>query len=199
MKKGQKQKWHLVFVLQPAVIEAVGSPSSEDSLANELDSASQHHIATALNCVRKRLCFIFFLLYIQFYLLIYLGWTGSLLLRGLLSSCDVQDSLVEGRSRAHGLNSRGSQALEHRLNSCGTQVQLLRDMWDLPRPGTEPMSPALVGRFFTTQPPGKPCALFFVYFLCICQPDVSSNDCFCTLCLSVQERFHRNSLLLGRS
>ena len=26
----------------------------------------------------------------------------------------------------------------------------------LPCPGIEPMSPALVGRFFTTQPPGKP-------------------------------------------
>ena len=30
-------------------------------------------------------------------------------------------------------------------------------MWDLPRPGTEPVSPALAGKFFTTEPPGKPC------------------------------------------
>ena len=29
-------------------------------------------------------------------------------------------------------------------------------MWDLPRPGLEPMSPALAGRFLTTVPPGKP-------------------------------------------
>ena len=28
--------------------------------------------------------------------------------------------------------------------------------WDLPDPGTEPASPALAGRFFTTEPPGKP-------------------------------------------
>ena len=28
-------------------------------------------------------------------------------------------------------------------------------MWDLPGPGTEPMSPALAGRFLTTVPPGK--------------------------------------------
>ena len=28
-------------------------------------------------------------------------------------------------------------------------------MWDLPRPGVEPMSPALAGGFFTTGPPGK--------------------------------------------
>ena len=28
-------------------------------------------------------------------------------------------------------------------------------MWDLPGPGIEPVSPALVGVFFTTAPPGK--------------------------------------------
>ena len=29
-------------------------------------------------------------------------------------------------------------------------------MWDPPRPGLEPVSPALAGRFSTTVPPGKP-------------------------------------------
>ena len=29
----------------------------------------------------------------------------------------------------------------------------LLGMWNFPRPGTEPVSPALAGRFFTTQPP----------------------------------------------
>ena len=29
-------------------------------------------------------------------------------------------------------------------------------MWDLPGSGIEPVSPALAGRFFTTEPPGKP-------------------------------------------
>ena len=29
-------------------------------------------------------------------------------------------------------------------------------MWDLPRPGLEPVSPALAGGFSTTVPPGKP-------------------------------------------
>ena len=29
-------------------------------------------------------------------------------------------------------------------------------MWDLPRPGLKPMSPALAGGFLTTAPPGKP-------------------------------------------
>ena len=42
-----------------------------------------------------------------------------------------------------------------RLSSCGSRAQLLRGMWDLPRPGLEPVSPALAGRFSTTAPPGK--------------------------------------------
>ena len=43
-----------------------------------------------------------------------------------------------------------------RLSSCGSRAQLLCSMWDLPRPGLEPVSPALAGRFSTTAPPGKP-------------------------------------------
>ena len=43
-----------------------------------------------------------------------------------------------------------------RLSNCGSRAQLLRGMWDLPRPGLEPVSPALAGRFSTTVPPGKP-------------------------------------------
>ena len=44
----------------------------------------------------------------------------------------------------------------HRLSNRGSWAQLLRGMWDLPRPGLEPASPALAGRFSTTAPPGKP-------------------------------------------
>ena len=61
---------------------------------------------------------------------------------------------------ACGLSSCDAQALEHRLSSCGTQAYLLRSMWDLPRPGLEPVSPALAGGFSTTVPPGKPHADF---------------------------------------
>ena len=42
------------------------------------------------------------------------------------------------------------------FSSCGTQAWLPHSMRDLPRPGMEPMSPALAGRFLTTGPPGKP-------------------------------------------
>ena len=46
-----------------------------------------------------------------------------------------------------------------RLSSCGSRAQLLRGMWDLPRPGLEPVSPTLAGRLPTTAPPGKPMSL----------------------------------------
>ena len=62
---------------------------------------------------------------------------------------------VVGWPPVSGLSGCGSWALECRLNSCGSQTLLLRGMWDLPRPGIKPMSPALAGGFFITEPPGK--------------------------------------------
>ena len=50
----------------------------------------------------------------------------------------------------------GHRLQTRRLSSCGSRAQLLRGMWDLPRPGLEPVSPALAGWFSTTAPPGKP-------------------------------------------
>ena len=59
-----------------------------------------------------------------------------------------------------------SLAVEHRLqtrrlSSRGSRAQLLRGTWDPPRPGLEPVSPALAGRFSTTAPPGKPDNMIF--------------------------------------
>ena len=114
--------------------------------------------------------------YVTFYvwLLIYLfGCLGSSLLcagflqlrrAGATLCCGAQashccgSSLLQSRgSRCTGFSSCGSQALEHRLSSCGARAHLLRGMWDLPGPGLEPLSPALAGRFLNTLPPGKPC------------------------------------------
>ena len=49
-----------------------------------------------------------------------------------------------------------------RLSSRGSRAQLLRGTWDPPRPGLEPVSPALAGGLSTTAPPGKPhdCFIF---------------------------------------
>ena len=54
-----------------------------------------------------------------------------------------------------------SLAAEHRLqtcrlSNCGSRAQSLRGIWDPPRPGLEPASPASAGRLSTTTPPGKP-------------------------------------------
>ena len=49
----------------------------------------------------------------------------------------------------------------HRLSNCGSRAQLLRGMWDLPRPGLEPVSPASAGRLSTTAPPEKPLSVLF--------------------------------------
>ena len=38
---------------------------------------------------------------------------------------------------------------------------------DLPDPGIKPASPALVGGFFSTAPPGKPCIDIYVYMICV--------------------------------
>ena len=59
------------------------------------------------------------------------------------------------------LTTAASLVVEHRLqtrslSNCGSRAQLLRGMWDLPRPGLEPVSPALAGGFSTPAPPGKP-------------------------------------------
>ena len=79
------------------------------------------------------------------------------------SSCGERGPLFIA---VHGpLTIAASPVVEHRLqmrrlSSYGSRAQLLRGMWDPPRPGLEPVSPALAGRFSTTAPPGKPCLHF---------------------------------------
>ena len=75
------------------------------------------------------------------------------------SSCGEQGSLfiaVRGPLTITASLAAEHRLQTHRLSSCGSRAQLLRDMWDLPRPGLEPVSPALAGGFSTTAPPGKP-------------------------------------------
>jgi len=55
----------------------------------------------------------------------------------------------------HGSSHAGFSSAACRLSSCGTRDQWLRYMWSPPRPGIEPMTPALAGRFLSTVPPGK--------------------------------------------
>ena len=59
-------------------------------------------------------------------------------------------------STGSGLQTSMAGALEHRLNSCSTQTQLLHGMWGLPGSGIEPVSLALAGGFCTMEPQGSP-------------------------------------------
>ena len=59
----------------------------------------------------------------------------------------------------------GHRLQTRRLSSCGSRAQRLRGMWDPPRPGPEPVSPALAGRLPTTAPPGKPLMTFLRFTL----------------------------------
>ena len=96
-----------------------------------------------------------------FYLFIYLFMAvlGLRFCARAFSSCSKRGPLfivVRGP-----LTIAASLVAEHRLqmrrlSSCGSRAQLLCGMWDLPRLGIEPVSPALAGRFSTTAPPGKP-------------------------------------------
>ena len=110
------------------------------------------------------------------YLFIY-GCVGpSFLCEGSPQLRQAGATLHRGARASHyrGLSCCGAQAQTRRLSSCGARAQLLRGMWDLPRPGLEPMSPALAGRLSTTVPPGKPS--FFLYLLL--QWNLSSFDPF---------------------
>ena len=74
------------------------------------------------------------------------------------SSCGKRGPLFIAVRRP--LTIAASLVAEHRLqtrrlSSCGSRAQLLCGMWDLPRPGLEPASPALAGGLPTTAPPGK--------------------------------------------
>ena len=60
------------------------------------------------------------------------------------------------------------RALEHRLSSCGAWAYLLGSMCNLPRGGMEPICSILAGRFFTTEPPGKPYINIFNNFVDSC-------------------------------
>ena len=101
-------------------------------------------------------------------LFIYFGCSWSSLLHDLSLSAGRRSysliALCRRLTVVAALLARGLQQLQRMgpvVLDCSSVVvshglQLLRGSWYLPGPGTETMSPALVGRFSTTEPPGKP-------------------------------------------
>ena len=58
------------------------------------------------------------------------------------------------------LTAGGTRARECRLSSLGARALSPRGMWNLPKPGIEPVSAALAGGFLSTVPPGKSQKMF---------------------------------------
>ena len=81
-----------------------------------------------------------------------------------------------------------------RLSSYSSRTQLLRGMWDLPRPGFEPVSPALAGRLSTTAPPGKPHDVSFVTFTILLLFELFAIINTVTINISEYNAFHTLSL-----
>ena len=104
-----------------------------------------------------------FLFFKNKFIYLFLAVLGLRFCARALSSCGERGPLF---IVVHGpLTIAASLVAEHRLqlrrlSNCGPRAQLLRSMWDPPRPGLEPVSPALAGRLSTTAPPGKPSFLF---------------------------------------
>ena len=73
--------------------------------------------------------------------------------------------------RALSLRSCCLRVLEDRLSSCGTWAWLLCNMWTLPGPGIESVSPAWAGRFLSTAPPGKFKTIFILIRMYIFQTE----------------------------
>ena len=96
---------------------------------------------------------------------------GLLFRARAFSSCDERGPLfIAARGP---LTIMASLVAEHRLqtrrlSNCGSRAQLLHGMWDLPRPGLKPVSPALAGRLSTTAPPGKPETILTLKKIAIC-------------------------------
>ena len=111
-------------------------------------------------------CVLFFLnFYLLFVYYFFLAVLGLRFCARAFSSCGKRGPLFIAMRGP--LTIAASLVAEHRLqtrrlSSCGSRAQLLRGMWDLSRPGLEPVSPALAGRFSTTAPPGKPALCSFI-------------------------------------
>ena len=124
------------------------------------DSNSIHLITnTSISFLFFFLIFFLIFIYLNTILFIYGCVGSSFLCEGFLQLWQVGATLHRG---ARGLSLlRPLQT--RRLSNCGPRAQPLRGMRDPPRPGLEPASPALAGRFSTTAPPGKPPFRFFLW------------------------------------
>ena len=119
----------------------------------------RHDLVTEHQHTHKFVAEVTFVLifYLFIYLLILAALGPHCCLRAF-SRCGKQGPLSSCGSRpSHcgGFSCYVAWSLEHRLGSCGSRAWLPSGMWDLPRAGTQPVSPTLAGRFLITGPLGK--------------------------------------------
>ena len=105
------------------------------------------------NCIYFWLCWVF--VAVQAFLQL---WQSAALLQLQCAGFSLQWLLLLGSTgsralRLQQLQHMGSVVVAPRLQSTGLVAPW---MWDLSRPGIEPMSPELAGEFFSTEPQGKP-------------------------------------------
>ena len=86
---------------------------------------------------------------------------------------------------------QASAAAARRLSSHGTRAQPLRGVWNLPRPGTTPMSPALAGRLPSTAPGKSPSRFLVTPHSTSPDWDVSFNTAPCYKCIQSGVGKHR--------
>ena len=106
-----------------------------------------------------------FLLFIYLFILFFLAVLGLRFCARAFPSCGKRGPLftaVRGPPTAAASPVAEHRLQTRRLSSRGSRAQSLRGVWDPPRPGLEPASPALAGRLSTTVPPGKPIGLFLI-------------------------------------
>ena len=89
--------------------------------------------------------------------------------RGCSSRCWAARRSELSHCRARALGTRGPVVAACGLSPCVSQAELLPSMWDLPRPGNQPVFPALAGGFLTAEPLGKTCPrillnIFLLFF-----------------------------------
>ena len=108
-------------------------------------------------------CFLFF-----FNLFIFGCAGSSFLCKGFLQLRQAGATFHRGARASHyrGLSCCGAQAPDAQAQQLWLTGLVAPQHVGFPRPGLEPVSPALAGRFSTTAPPGKPWEILKWDFFC---------------------------------
>ena len=103
-------------------------------------------------------------------------WCTLIVVSSLVQKHRPQEMPCASVAVAHGLSScssKGSRSYVQQLWLLG-----LFALWHAPRPGIKPLSPALAGEFFTTEPPEKPQSISYDQHFCM-PVEFTGRQCGC--------------------